>query len=206
MHITYILFTCMYTHAGSTSNTDNPSTSTTKEDDDERKDHRDDSEHSDDSDHSDDSSRATDDGDNDNGEDISYHDEVFEVMGTCVEKRYQDVLTTVEELMADGKAVPVRVEYDLQNPQDVNAIKAEAHINDRWKIFGCIKKNKLPKLTSAMRQGTITECKFASRPKYKLNVLNSGINGLTCALIITNRFRWDRDDNGYRYNDDLSHL
>ncbi len=86
--------------------------------------------------------------------------------------------------MTDDKSVPVRVDCDSQNPQDINAIKAEAHINDNWQIFGC-KKNKLPKLTSAMRQGTITECKFASRPKYKLNVLNYGRNGLTCCLVNT---------------------
>ncbi|XP_072040318.1 uncharacterized protein [Amphiura filiformis] len=157
-----------------------------------------------------DSDASRDDDDEDESDeddsDIISHPQVFNVMGSCVEKRYQDVLEKVQELMRDGETVAVRVEYEPQNPQDINAIKAEAYLDDQWRIFGTIQKRKIPKLTSAMRHGTITDCKLAARPLYRLNVLNSGRNGLTCQLVISNRYRWDRDDNNYSYNMDLSHL
>ena len=82
--------------------------------------------------------------------------DVFNVMGSVKEKRYQDALGKVEEAMNDNQTVPVQVDYDVGNRQDGHALKAEVWVNDKWKNVGTIQKRKIPKLTHAMRQGTIT--------------------------------------------------
>ena len=157
------------------------------------------------SDYDDDDEEESDDGGGDD-DDVIYFSEVFEVVGSCHEKRYQDALAEVQHSMSSNDTVPVRAEYDSTNSQDFNAIKVEGYLGDEWQILGYVKKQKIPKLTSAMRQGELTDCRFAKRPAYKLNAYNSGKNGLTCELIITKRFRWDRNDKHYSYNQDLSHL
>ena len=180
------------------------------DDDDEEYGHRSD----DDADaaHEEDSSDDDDDSDYDisgpDGEDdeIFYDNEVFNVMGSVKEKRYQDALDRVQELMAKDENVPVRVERDPDNIQDKNALIVEAFVNESWKNVGTIQKRKIPKLTRALRQGTAGSYRFAGSPQYKLNVYKSGLNGLTCQLIITNKGRWDDDDRTYYYYKDLSHL
>ena len=64
------------------------------------------------------------------------------------EKRYQDALAEVQQSMANNDTMPARVEYE-----STNNIKVEGHLGDEWKILGYIKKQKIPKLTSVMRQG-----------------------------------------------------
>ena len=57
------------------------------------------------------------------------------------EKRYQDVLTEVQNQMAFSEDVSVRVKFERNNTEDINAIKAEARIEGSWKIFGTIMKS-----------------------------------------------------------------
>ena len=108
------------------------------------------------------------------------------------------------EAMNDNQTV--KVDYDIGNRQDDHALKAEVWVNDKWKNVGTIQKKKIPKLTHAMRQGTITGCRLASKPKYTLNVNKSRLNGLTIKLRISNHVRWGPDDPEYKYWQDLSHL
>ena len=144
--------------------------------------------------------------DDSDDEDILYVPQVFPIMGSWKENRYQDVLTEVQNQMALSKDVSVRVKFEQNNPEDINAIKAEARIEGNWKIFGTIMKSQISKLTRAMRRNTVNNCRFRGAPRYEINVRNSGYNGLTCKLIIEKRGRWERDDFDYRYNDDLSRL
>ena len=157
---------------------------------------------------------SSDDDDNDydisgpDGEDdkIFYDNNVFNVMGSVKEKRYQDALERVQELMAKEENVPLRVERDPDNIQDKNALIVEAFVDQSWKNVGTIQKRKIPKLTRALRQGTVGSYRFAGSPQYKLNVYKSGLHGQTCQLITTNKGRWDDDDRTYYYDKDLSHL
>ena len=132
--------------------------------------------------------------------------DIFNVMGSVKEKRYQDALGKVEEAMEANQTVPAQVDYDIGNPRDGNALRAEVWIDNKWKNVGTIEKRKIPKLTHAMRQGTITGCRLAAKPKYRLNVNKSGLNGLTIKLRISNHVRWLPDDPDYKYWQDLSHL
>ena len=83
---------------------------------------------------------------------------------------------------------------NLQTHRTLTAIKAEAFVNDAWKIFGTIKKSKVPKLTRALQQQEVVECKFLEPLKYALNVNGSGDNGLTCKLVLVKRSAWEIDD------------
>ena len=109
------------------------------------------------SDYDDDDEEESDDGGGDD-DDVIYFSEVFEVVGSCHEKRYQDALAEVQHSMSSNDTVPVRAEYDSTNSQDFNAIKVEGYLGDEWQILGYVKKQKIPKLTSAMRQGELTDC------------------------------------------------
>ncbi len=108
--------------------------------------------------------------------------------------------------MLNNTAVPVKVNFQPDNPEDINAIKADVYVNGKWKIIGNIQKHKIPKLTVALRQKTVINCRFTKIPKYRINILNSGCNGLMCSLTITNQMKWGPDDFFYRYNKDLKHL
>ena len=51
--------------------------------------------------------------------------------------------------------VAARVKFERDNPQDTNAIKGQAFIDQEWKIFGYIKKRKILKLTKALRNDNV---------------------------------------------------
>ena len=119
-------------------------------------------------------------------EEDDYHAEVFPIMGSTREARYQITLEKVMTIMESGLVAP-RVKFEPDNPQDVNAIKAEALIDDEWQIFGTIKKKKIPKLTKALRNDEVTQCYFLAAPKYQFNVNHLGDNGFTCKVVIGKR-------------------
>ena len=131
--------------------------------------------------------------------------EVFPIMGSTKEKRYQVTLEKVRQQMTTGP-VAARVKFERDNPQDKNAIKGEAFIDQEWKIFGCIKKRKIPKLTKALRNDNVIQCCFLRAPRYKFNVNKTGENGWTCQLLISKHGAWDDDDKSYTYNADLTRL
>ncbi len=108
--------------------------------------------------------------------------------------------------MLGGTTVPVRVDFQTDNPEDANAIKAEALVQGTWRIFGYVQKHKIPKLTVALRQGMNMHCKFSKKPQYRLNILNSGVSGLVCSITIASSTKWGPDDMSYRYNKDLTRL
>ncbi len=90
----------------------------------------------------------------------SAHEQIFNVMGSWKEKHYQEALEVVETEMISNTSVPVQVDFQPDNPKDINAIKAKAYVNEKWRIIGNIQKHKILKLTVALRQKTIIHCGF----------------------------------------------
>ena len=92
--------------------------------------------------------------------------EVFPIMASTKVKRYQVTLEKVRQQMTTGP-VAAHVKFERDNPQDKNAIKGKAFIDQEWKIFGCIKKRKIPKLTKALRNDNVIQCFLPRAPRYK---------------------------------------
>ena len=134
---------------------------------------------------------------------VTCHTDIVNVMGSVKEKRYQDALAQVQDTMNKNRTVPVRVEYDVGNKKDGNALRVEVWLDDKWKNVGTVQKQKIRKVTYAMQQGTVTGCRIVAKPTYRLNVNKSGMNGLTCQIAITKRGRWSDDDTYYQYHDPL---
>ncbi len=81
------------------------------------------------------------------------------------------------------------IQMVANNPENINAIKTETFVQGAWAIIGNVQKQKIPKLTVALRQQTIRQDKFSKTPKYKINILNSGCSGLMC-ITIRNGTKW----------------
>ena len=134
------------------------------------------------------------------------YEELFHVVGSWLEERYQRTLGKVEDDMRVGTTIPTRVVFQPQNPEDINAIECDAFVDNTWKIVGNIQKQEIPKLTSALRANKITKCVFTRVPQYKINIQNSGHCGLVCWVTVTKKGKWGKNDEDYRYNKDISHL
>ena len=62
-------------------------------------------------------------------------EETFHVMGSWKEDRYQQSLQKVVDLMNSGDTVPAYVSFQPDNPEDINAIKVDAYINDQCHMW-----------------------------------------------------------------------
>ncbi|CAH1237813.1 Hypp5445 [Branchiostoma lanceolatum] len=69
-------------------------------------------------------------------EDVSCEAQIIKLKGSTFEKRYQDALTEIQKEAA--RTVAVRLEFERDNPKDINAIKIDAQVDGAWKIIGYV--------------------------------------------------------------------
>ncbi len=142
-------------------------------------------------------------GDDDATEEL--YAETVGVVGCAREVRYQKSLEEVQEKMnIDKVTVSVKLDFEPDNPMDTNAITVLVLLGTNWFPVGTIPRKKITKMTSAMRNNTITSVRFEKAPWYGFD--EQGVGGLNCCIIVTKTGRWENDNRGYKYNDDLSGL
>ena len=103
-------------------------------------------------------------------------------MGSWKEDRYQQSLQKIVDLMNSEGTVPANVSFQPDNPEDINAIKVDAYVNEPWHIVGNIKQQEIPNLTRALRHNKIRTVKFTEEPVYKITIQRSGHSGYMCPV------------------------
>ncbi|XP_035667161.1 uncharacterized protein LOC118409893 [Branchiostoma floridae] len=124
--------------------------------------------------------------------------QIFSVVGSTWHTSCQAVLDKCEKLRREGEDVKVQLAFEPTNIKDRNAIVFEMFIENTWQIVGYCPGPKVPKVTRAMRNGTITEivmhklthayCFPAKKFMYKVKVK------------IVKRGSWEGDATDYRFN------
>ena len=133
-------------------------------------------------------------------EDVQYAAEI-KVAGSHKEMRYQRKLEDVLDLLRiqnrSIQDIKVRLEPQPTNPKDVNAITV---IVDEEEI-GTIPKRKIIKVTNAIRNNAISDCKLLRAPYAE--VTHDGVQYmcLSCHIVLIKRGRWGHDARNYSYND-----
>ncbi|XP_066278597.1 uncharacterized protein [Branchiostoma lanceolatum] len=141
----------------------------------------------------------------DEDEDVICNAHIIKLKGSNMEPRYQVVLTEIQKQMLERRiTVPVRLEFEMENPVDSNAIKIDAQVDGIWKVIGYIPIEKVPKVTSALRKTEIVSVKLASIPKYEFNP--NGRHGFGVSIVIVKKGKWPADDRHNKYNSNLSYI
>ena len=95
---------------------------------------------------------------------------VKKVAGSHKETHYQRTLEKLKNDLASKKVdikdfdVTCMVEFQPQNPKGTNAIVFLVNFDGQWKEVGTIPKRKIVKVTNALRDHDIRECKLVTPP------------------------------------------
>ena len=110
----------------------------------------------------------------------------FVVVGSWQEQRYQQALAIIMYRRSNNLKLEFKVEHELDNIRDSNALKFVVLHNEKWYIIGYCGLNKIPKLMQALHA-------FAEQR-------------LLChaSLLIVKRGLWDKDDPSNKYNSQIN--
>lgn len=144
--------------------------------------------------------------DNDDGnqcvEDITEKfTEYFALKGSSYHEDCQKALKRCKQLQLSKQDIEMRVNPEPTNIRDKNAILVEAHLDGEWSRVGYIQKEKIRKVTAAIKNNEIDNVRFKSIGFMFIPDLNDWL--YQPRILITKSHRWLPTDANYKYNDNL---
>lgn len=131
-------------------------------------------------------------------EDDELYTQVFAGRGAYWEERYQSALKQCRRKKGNNETVEVRMEFEPDNPEDRNAIRFDALLDGIWHPLGYVGCQKIPKLTSAIRNNEIRSVELSNvRSSF---VYRADRLMMTGYFTITKLNRWLPDASENTYN------
>ena len=162
----------------------------------------------DDDDDDDDDDHGDDDDEDDDHDDVyDDHDvpekftEYFSLKGSSYHEDCQKALRKCKQLQLKKQHIELRVNPEPTNIRDKNAITVEVQLDGTWHRIGYIQKEKLRKVTEALKKTEIDKVQFKSIGFMFIPDLNDWLYH-PCVLI-TKSHQWLPTDANYKYNDNL---
>ena len=150
----------------------------------------------------DDDNDDDDDDDSDQGDHLpEKFTEYFALKGSSYHEDCQKALRKCKQLQLAKQQIELRVMPEPTNIRDKNAIVVEVQLDGEWCRIGYIQKEKIRKVTAAIKKNEIEKVEFKSIGFMFIPDLNDWL--YQPRVLITKSHHWLPTDVNYRYNDNL---
>ena len=111
----------------------------------------------------------------------------FKCVGVTRDPQNQEALRSANQLIQNGKDVPVQLLPEPTNPFDSRAISFQCHINNQRKTIGYVTKEACDSVDEALESNNVVSTKFAW---VKNKTLRTSGPGFYTAIDVTRKGTW----------------
>ena len=134
-------------------------------------------------------------------DDIQEFTETFTLKGSSFHEHFQNTIRQCKEALKAKESVPVKFVFEPINRRDENAIVVKVKFGS-WEPIGYIPGKKIPKITEAISEETITKV-IVRNVKYQYIFAISSFKYFA-SIAVSKKAKWKKDRDSYQYNECVS--